>query len=203
MDDRRAEVVEVDPRHPLDAVPEWTAEAELEDGLHFGIRAATRAELQPILDAIRASKRPVMRGFQAEGASPIVAGHPFDNPETIATAIRIGNPASWAQAEEARDTSGGVIEAVTDDEILEAHRILSAEVGVFVEPASAAGVAGVLKRAKAGLVPKDALIVITVTGHGLKDPAWALKTLDGADVTPTKVTSDVVSIAAALGLVEN
>lgn len=151
----------------------------------------------------KATHRPKMWGFQAEGASPIVTGHPFDNPETIATAIRIGNPASWAQAEEARDTSGGVIEAVTDDEILEAHRILSAEVGVFVEPASAAGVAGVLKRAKAGLVPKDALIVITVTGHGLKDPAWALKTLDGADVTPTKVTSDVVSIAAALGLVEN
>jgi threonine synthase len=141
-----------------------------------------------------------MWGFQAEGASPIVAGHPFDEPETIATAIRIGNPASWDKALEARDTSGGVIEAVTDEEILAAHRILSAKVGVFVEPASAAGVAGVLKRAQAGLVPAGAKIVITVTGHGLKDPAWALRTEDGAEVQPQKVTADVMSIAQALGL---
>ena len=147
-----------------------------------------------------ASSRPQMWGFQAAGASPIVAGHPFDEPETIATAIRIGNPASWQQALDARDESGGVIEAVTDEEILVAHRILSAEVGVFVEPASAAGVAGVLKRAKAGLVPAGATIVITVTGHGLKDPAWALRTEDGGEVVPTKVSADVLSIATALGL---
>ncbi|GAA2525306.1 threonine synthase [Rarobacter incanus] len=143
---------------------------------------------------------PRMWGFQAEGASPIVQGHPFDEPETIATAIRIGNPASWTQAEQARNDSGGVIEAVTDEEILAAHRLLSAEVGVFVEPASAAGAAGVLKRAKAGLVPQDALIVITVTGHGLKDPAWALRTLEGEEIKPVRVSADVVSIATALGL---
>ncbi|MCL1869389.1 MAG: threonine synthase [Promicromonosporaceae bacterium] len=147
-----------------------------------------------------ASKAPVMWGFQAAGAAPIVAGHPIDEPETIATAIRIGNPASWEQAVAARDESGGVIEAVTDEEILAAHRILSAEVGVFVEPASAAGVAGVLKRAAAGLVPAGARIVITVTGHGLKDPSWALRTPDGGEVTPVRVTADVVSIADALGL---
>ncbi|WP_029068466.1 threonine synthase [Jonesia quinghaiensis] len=147
-----------------------------------------------------ATHTPAMWGFQAAGASPIVAGHPFDEPETIATAIRIGNPASWDKAIEARDTSGGVIEAVTDEEILAAHRILSADVGVFVEPASAAGAAGVLKKARAGEVPAGATIVITVTGHGLKDPAWALRTEDGSDVTPQRVTADVVSIAQALGL---
>lgn len=147
-----------------------------------------------------ASKAPVMWGFQAAGAAPIVVGHPVDQPETIATAIRIGNPASWEQALAARDESGGVIEAVTDEEILAAHRILSAEVGVFVEPGSAAGVAGVLKRAEAGLVPAGARLVITVTGHGLKDPQWALRTLDGTEVQPTRVTAVVVSIAHALGL---
>jgi len=148
----------------------------------------------------KATHRPQMWGFQAAGAAPIVAGHPITEPETIATAIRIGNPASWAQAEAARDESGGVIEAVTDEEILAAHRILSSEVGVFVEPASAAGAAGILKRAKAGLVPAGARIVVTVTGHGLKDPQWALRTPDGGEVAPQKVTADVVSIAAALGL---
>ena len=147
-----------------------------------------------------ATRTPRMWGFQAAGAAPIVKGHPIDDPETIATAIRIGNPASWRQAEEARDVSGGVIEAVTDDQILVAHRILSSEVGVFVEPASAAGVAGVLDRADRGLVPPGARIVITVTGHGLKDPAWALRTPEGDDVVPIRVTADVVSIADALGL---
>ena len=147
-----------------------------------------------------ATRRPQMWGFQAAGAAPIVAGHPITEPETIATAIRIGNPASWQQAEEARDTSGGVIEAVTDEEILAAHRILSSEVGIFVEPASAAGVAGVLKRAEAGLVPAGARITITVTGHGLKDPQWALRTADGSEIEPQKISADVVSIASALGL---
>ncbi len=147
-----------------------------------------------------ATRRPQMWGFQAAGAAPIVAGHPITEPETIATAIRIGNPASWQQAEEARDMSGGAIEAVTDEEILAAHRILSSEVGIFVEPASAAGVAGVLKRAEAGLVPAGARITITVTGHGLKDPQWALRTADGSEIEPQKISADVVSIAAALGL---
>ncbi|WP_102507643.1 threonine synthase [Sanguibacter massiliensis] len=148
-----------------------------------------------------ASRTPQMWGFQAEGASPLVKGHPVDEPETIATAIRIGKPASWDQAIEARDSSGGVIEAVTDEQILAAHRILSAEVGVFVEPASAAGVAGLLMRAERGLVPAGARVTITVTGHGLKDPQWALRTLDGADVEPQKVQVDVMSVADALGLV--
>ncbi|QIK84009.1 threonine synthase [Sanguibacter sp. HDW7] len=148
-----------------------------------------------------ATRTPQMWGFQAEGASPLVKGYPIDEPETIATAIRIGKPASWDQAIEARDASGGVIEAVTDEQILAAHRILSAEVGVFVEPASAAGVAGLLMRAERGLVPAGARVTITVTGHGLKDPQWALRTLDGADVEPQKVSVDVMSVADALGLV--
>ncbi|GIG41479.1 threonine synthase [Cellulomonas phragmiteti] len=147
-----------------------------------------------------ATRTPAVWGFQAAGAAPIVLGHPVDTPETIATAIRIGNPASWQQAEEARDVSGGVIEAVTDAQILAAHRVLSAEVGVFVEPASAAGVAGLLARAERGLVPAGARIVVTVTGHGLKDPQWALRTADGDEVQPMRVTTDVVSIADALGL---
>jgi len=147
-----------------------------------------------------ATKRPAMWGFQAAGAAPIVLGHPVDNPETIATAIRIGRPASWPQAEAARDESGGVIEAVTDEQILAAHRLLSREVGVFVEPASAAGVAGLLQRAEQGLVPAGATITVTVTGHGLKDPAWALRELDGSEVSPLAVTADPVAIASELGL---
>ena len=143
---------------------------------------------------------PRMWGFQASGAAPLVLGHPVEHPETVATAIRIGNPASWAQATEARDVSGGLIEAVTDEQILAAHRILSREVGVFVEPASAAGVAGILALAAQGRVPAGARIVVTVTGHGLKDPQWALRTADGADVTPVRVSADVVSIADALEL---
>ena len=148
-----------------------------------------------------ATRTPQMWGFQAEGASPLVKGHPVDEPETIATAIRIGKPASWDQAIDARDSSGGVIEAVTDEQILAAHRILSSEVGVFVEPASAAGVAGLLMRAEHGLVPAGARVTITVTGHGLKDPQWALRTPDGSDVVPQKVSVDVMSVADALGLV--
>lgn len=151
-------------------------------------------------DAGIASRTPAMWGFQAAGAAPIVKGHPIDHPDTIATAIRIGNPASWQLAEEARDMSGGVIEAVTDEQILAAHRILSAEVGVFVEPASAAGVAGLLARHERGLVPAGARITITVTGHGLKDPGWALRTPDGGEVEPVRVSADVVSIADALSL---
>ena len=148
----------------------------------------------------RATRTPQMWGVQADGAAPLVKGAPVEHPETIATAIRIGNPASWQQAEEARDVSGGVIESVTDEQILAAHRVLSAEVGVFVEPASAAGVAGLLARAERGLVPAGARIVVTVTGHGLKDPQWALRTADGSEVQPVRVSTDVVSIADALGL---
>jgi threonine synthase len=147
-----------------------------------------------------ATRRPAMWGFQAAGAAPIVLGHPVDDPDTIATAIRIGNPASWREAEQARDDSGGRIEAVTDAEILEAHRLLSATEGIFVEPASAASVAGLLKVATSGGVPSGATIVCTVTGHGLKDPGWALRTPDGQEVTPTRVPVDAYSAAVALGL---
>jgi threonine synthase len=141
-----------------------------------------------------------MWGFQAAGAAPIVADHPIDHPETIATAIRIGNPASWKQAVAARDESGGRIEAVTDEQILAAHRLLSAQEGVFVEPASAASVAGLLMAHEAGLVPVGATVVCTVTGHGLKDPQWALRTPGGGEVTPVRVPVDAFSAAQALGL---
>lgn len=147
-----------------------------------------------------ATRTPAMWGFQAAGAAPIVRGHPVTEPDTIATAIRIGNPASWRQAVEARDTSGGLVEAVTDEQILAAHRLLSSKVGVFVEPASAAGVAGLLMLAEQGRVPVGARITVTVTGHGLKDPQWALRTPDGSPVDLVRVTPDVVSIADALGL---
>jgi threonine synthase len=147
-----------------------------------------------------ATQLPKMWGFQAEGAAPIVKGHPIDHPETIATAIRIGNPASWRQAVEARDDSGGLIEAVSDAQILAAHRLLSAREGIFVEPASAASVAGLLAAHGAGLVPAGARIVCTVTGHGLKDPAWALKDVHGVEVVPTRVSVDVFTAANALGL---
>jgi threonine synthase len=147
-----------------------------------------------------ASHRPQLWGFQAAGAAPIVLGHPVDEPETIATAIRIGNPASWPQALAARDESGGVIESVTDEQILQAHRLLSAGEGVFVEPASAAGVAGLLQRHAAGQLAPGQRVVVTVTGHGLKDPQWALRTTDGTEVKPQRISVDAVSIAGALGL---
>ena len=147
-----------------------------------------------------ASRRPRMWGFQAAGAAPIVAGHPIDTPETIATAIRIGNPASWQQAIVARDDSGGVIEAVTDDQILAAHRLLSAQEGVFVEPASAASVAGLLARHRSGGLDPGQVVVCTVTGHGLKDPEWALRRPDGEPVRPVRLGLDVHAAATALGL---
>ncbi len=147
-----------------------------------------------------ATHLPVMWGFQAAGAAPIVLGHPVDHPETIATAIRIGNPASWEQAVAARDESGGRIDSVTDEQILDAHRYLSSQEGVFVEPGSAASVAGLLASHAAGLVPRGARIVCTVTGHGLKDPQWALRTADGSDIVPTRVSVDAFSAAQALGL---
>ena len=151
------------------------------------------------------TKTPVMWGFQAAGSAPIVAGHPITEPDTVATAIRIGNPASWEQAETARDTSGGVIEAVTDEQILHAHRWLSSKEGVFVEPASAAGAAGLIARHSAGKVPVGKNFVITVTGHGLKDPDWAvnnpaLQEEAGSPASPTKVDQDVETVARQLGL---
>ena len=143
---------------------------------------------------------PRMFGFQAAGSAPIVLGQPVKHPETIASAIRIGNPASWELALAARDDSDGYFGAIEDALILEAHRILSAEVGIFVEPASAISVAGLLERSDAGQVPKGATVVLTVTGHGLKDPQWALRSADGSDVTPTSVPVDADAIAGLLGL---
>jgi threonine synthase len=122
----------------------------------------------------RASRRPRMLGWQAAGAAPLVLGEPVPEPETVATAIRIGNPASWKGAVDARDESGGHIGAVTDAHILAAYRMLAVEEGCFVEPASAASIAGLLQAAAAGLVARDDTVVCTVTGHGLKDPQRAM-----------------------------
>lgn len=139
---------------------------------------------------------PRLWGFQAAGSAPIVLGHVVEKPETIATAIRIGNPASWEQAIAAREESGGLIDSVTDDEILTAYRLLSEREGVFCEPASAAGVAGLVKMHAAGLLDEGQVIVVTVTGNGLKDPQWVL-----ADAKePTVLPADAAAIAAALDL---
>jgi threonine synthase len=146
------------------------------------------------------TKLPRMFGFQAEGSAPIVHGEIVRHPETIASAIRIGNPASWELAIAARESSDGYFGAISDAKILEAHRVLSAEVGIFVEPASAISVAGLLERSAAGEIPKDSVVVLTVTGHGLKDPQWALRTPDGSDVQPTVVPVDTAEIASVLGL---
>lgn len=142
------------------------------------------------------TKRPKMWGFQAAGSAPFVAGHPIEKPETIATAIRIGNPASWDFAVAARDDSGGLIDSVTDEQILQAYHLLAEREGFFVEPASAASVAGLLQQAERGLVPAGAKIVCTVTGNGLKDTQWALN--DAKD--PVIVPVDVHRAADALGL---
>jgi threonine synthase len=128
----------------------------------------------------RIERTPRMLGFQAAGAAPIVLGHAIAEPETIATAIRIGDPASWSKATAARDESGGAIDAVTDDEILAAYAALAREAGVFCEPSSAASVAGVAKAAKAGLIRPDELVVAVLTGNGLKDPHTAESVVGGA-----------------------
>lgn len=140
--------------------------------------------------------RPEMWGFQAAGAAPIVRGRAVKNPETIATAIRIGNPASWQQAVAARDESGGLIDMVSDQEILSAYRLVAAKEGVFVEPSSAAGIAGLIKYKKAKKLPKGKRIVITVTGNGLKDVQWVLN--DAAK--PTVIPVDVRKAARVIGL---
>jgi threonine synthase len=148
------------------------------------------------LAAGNATRTPKMYGFQAAGAAPLVSGHVVAEPSTIATAIRIGNPASWTKAIEARDASGGLIAAVTDREILSAYRMLARTIGVFVELGSAASVAGLLQSAERGLLPIGGRVVCTVTGHGLKDPEWAISTAPA----PTTVTADVLAAARALDL---
>jgi threonine synthase len=145
-----------------------------------------------------AGRRPRMWGFQAEGAAPIVRGEPVPEPETVASAIRIGDPASWHLALAARDESGGLIEAVTDEQILSAQRDLSSRDGLFVEPASAAGVAGLVATAADGRVDPGQIVVVTVTGHGLKDVDTASAAY--GDVRPDVVPPDVRAAASVLGL---
>ncbi len=147
----------------------------------------------------KAKTRPKMMGFQAEGSAPIVLGHPVKDPKTLATAIKIGNPASWKQAEAARDESGGVIDMVSDDEIVVAYKMLAKMEGVFCEPASAAGVAGLKKYIEKGYfanqssVPK---VVCILTGHGLKDPDRAIKVA----IQPKVVEAKIDLIKKEIGL---
>ncbi len=157
------------------------------------------------LQAEKSPNRPVMLGFQAAGSAPIVLGHPVENPQTFATAIRIGNPASWESAVAARDESGGLIEAVTDDEIRDAYQKVAATEGVFCEPASAAGIAGLIKLSAAGYFDdktpaySDKIRVTCIlTGHGLKDPDNAIKSAE----EPLTVENDEEAILEAIGLEE-
>jgi threonine synthase len=140
----------------------------------------------------RSRTLPRMMGFQAEGAAPIVRGAPVANPQTIASAIRIGNPASWLGALEARDGSGGVIDAVSDDEILEAYRLLASREGIFGEPASAASLAGLMKQCRQGLDLTGKRVVCVITGSGLKDP----------DLAVSSVAAHTIEVAATLEAVE-
>ena len=142
-----------------------------------------------------ATRAPRMFGFQASGAAPIVVGRPVLQPQTIATAIRIGNPASWHLAEAARDESGGLIDSVTDREILAAYRLLATQEAVFGELASAASVAGLLKTCANGQLAPGSRVVCTITGNGLKDPDWALA---GAP-SPATIPADTAAAATALG----
>jgi threonine synthase len=137
---------------------------------------------------------PIMIGFQAAGAAPIVLGHPVENPETIATAIRIGNPASWKNAVAAKEESGGLIDAVTDDEILFAYKFIASREGIFCEPASAASLAGVIKLSKRNYFKKGDTIVCTLTGHGLKDPDNALR----ISTEPTKIRATLSALEDAI-----
>jgi len=139
---------------------------------------------------------PMMWGFQAAGAAPIVKNKIIKNPETIATAIRIGNPASWDQAVAAMIGSKGLIDSVTDKEILSAYRLVAAKEGVFVEPSSAAGIAGLIKMKAAKKLPKGKTIVVTVTGNGLKDVQWVLN----RSSKPIIIPADLKRAAKAIGL---
>ena len=138
-----------------------------------------------------------MMGFEAEGAAAIVKGERILKPETIATAIRIGNPASWKQAENARDKSGGIINFVTDEEIITAYKLLASTEGILAEPASAASVAGVIKALKLGLIESNKKMVCILTGNGLKDPDSAIK-YSGCEVK--KTTSELTDIIKAMAL---
>jgi threonine synthase len=143
----------------------------------------------------KASSAPHMFGFEAEGSAAIVRGEPIAHPETIATAIRIGNPASWREAEQAAEESGGQIDSVTDAEILQAYAALAKYEGVFCEPSSAASVAGLMKYAKAGALSEDATVVCVLTGNGLKDPDNAMK-VTTVDLSP--IPADVEVLRGAM-----
>ena len=140
----------------------------------------------------RTKTLPRMMGFQAAGAAPIVHGQPIANPQTIASAIRIGNPASWQPALKARDQSGGIIDMVSDDEILEAYRLLSSKEGLFGEPASAASVAGLIKQVRQGLNLSGQRVVCIITGTGLKDP----------DLAVSSITAQTIEVEPTLSAVE-
>jgi threonine synthase len=144
--------------------------------------------------ARRISSLPVMLGFQAAGAAPIVLGRPIEKPETVATAIRIGNPASWEGAVAARDESDGRIDAVTDEEILNAYKLIASTEGIFCEPASAASVAGVIKLYKENYFRPGVSVVCTLTGSGLKDPDIVFK----VSIEPLKVKADIKAVEKAL-----
>jgi threonine synthase len=148
-----------------------------------------------------ATKRPHMMGFQAEGAAPIVKGHPVPNPTTIASAIRIGNPANWKGALAARDESNGAIDTVSDDEILNAYRLLASKEGIFCEPASAASVAGFIKLCQRGNDFKHRRVVCVITGSGLKDPELASRVvhLDVIEVEPDIKMVEEALVAAIDG----
>jgi threonine synthase len=143
----------------------------------------------------KAKGKPQMMGFQAEGAAPIVRGHPVDNPETVATAIRIGNPASWQKAVAARDESGGIIDMVSDEEIMTAHQLMATREGIFGEPASAASLAGLLKLSHQGIDLRKKKVVCVITGTGLKDADIAIK---GAKPF-LKLPADLSAVEQALG----
>jgi len=139
-------------------------------------------------EAGKASQTPKMMGFQAAGAAPIVKGKIVKRPKTLATAIRIGNPASWQRAVAARDQSGGVIDCVTDDEIVAAYKLLASKEGIFGEPASAASVAGLIKMVRQGLRLSDKKVVCIITGHGLKDPALPAKFVEPSPELPADIS---------------
>ncbi|MFQ3610858.1 MAG: threonine synthase [Fimbriimonadales bacterium] len=145
----------------------------------------------------KTTRLPKMLGFQAEGAAPFIVGHPIPNPETVATAIRIGNPAGWNEAWQAQRESGGLFECVSDEQILEAYRLLASLEGLFAEPACAAPIAGLIKLAQAGYFTEPCTVSLTLTGHGLKDPDTALH---ACHYTPQTIPADYDAVVQALHL---
>ena len=148
-------------------------------------------------EADQSDTLPRMMGFQAAGAAPIVDDAIVDNPQTVASAIRIGNPASWQAAKAALQFSGGVIDKVTDEEIMAAHKLIASREGILVEPASATALAGIIKVHQAGGLPEGSLVVATMTGHGLKDPENAIS---NAGMEPVPVPAELDAVKAVIGL---